>query len=144
MRLKGATVGMVLRLFTSRHQCVVLMSLLALCSSVRMGINNSGIDLRDHHPQERLSMEQVRTYAADFGHDIKSLGEVFNQSFTSPFFVYMRNGKMLYLGELAGGILGEHHKAIISQFKGRILNVGAADGDKRKQMHVRGEGTKRY
>ena len=48
MRLKGATVGTVPRLFISRHQCVVLISLLALCSSVGIGINISGIDLRDH------------------------------------------------------------------------------------------------
>ena len=48
MRLKGVTVGAVPRLFISRHQCVVLMSLLALCLSVGMGINISGIDLCDH------------------------------------------------------------------------------------------------
>jgi len=49
MRLgKGATVDTVPWLFISRHSCVILMSLVALGSSVGMGINTSGIDLCGH------------------------------------------------------------------------------------------------
>jgi len=49
MRLgKGETVDTVPWLFISRHSFVILMSLVALGSSVGMGINTSGIDLCGH------------------------------------------------------------------------------------------------
>ena len=49
MRLgKGAIENTVPWVFTSRQSCVVLMSLLALGSSVGMGINTSRIDLCGH------------------------------------------------------------------------------------------------